>query len=170
MLYVYGIYFDPQKELNVCLKAENVAPEYGKYLHDIIPRESCTIEDKNKGVAFQKIIKLCSSYLDYLIRIGDAITGDIDKYRDKQRIMKVFDYQVNREKGDMMMKILNLICTKAHAIHSLYYHVNGALLKKLLIGIVPQFIDYKLLFLKDSKLLSTLTKDEYDLEVIAHRI
>lgn len=31
--------------------------------------------------------------------IGDAITGDMDTYYDKQRIMKVFDYQVNPEKG-----------------------------------------------------------------------
>ena len=30
--------------------------------------------------------------------IGDAIAGDIDKYHDKQRIIKVFDYQVNRER------------------------------------------------------------------------
>ena len=56
--------------------------------------------------------------------------------RGKQRIMKVFDYQVNREKGDMMMKILDLICTEAHVNHSLCCQVNGALQKKLLIEIV----------------------------------
>ena len=60
----------------------NVAPEWGKYLPDIIPRDSRTIADKNKGVFFRKIIKLCNSYLDYLIMIGDAIIGDIDKYHD----------------------------------------------------------------------------------------
>lgn len=39
-----------------------------------------------------------------------------------------------------------------------------------MIEIVPQFIDCKSLFLKDGELLSTLTKDEYHLEVIAHEI
>ena len=74
-----------------------MAPEWGKYLHDIIQRDSRTIAvvDKNKGVAFRRIINLCSSYLDYLIMIGDAITVDIDNHIDKKRIMKVFDYQVN---------------------------------------------------------------------------
>ena len=72
-----------------------MAPEWGKYLHDIIPRDSCTIADKNKGVFFQKIIKLCNSYLDYLIMIGEAITGDMDTTSDRQKIMKVLAYQVN---------------------------------------------------------------------------
>ena len=89
------------------------------------------------------------------IMIGDAIIGDIDKYHDKQRIIKVFDYQVNQERGDTMMKILNLICTEAHAVHNHYCQVNGALQRELLIGIVPQFIGYESLFLKDGKLLST---------------
>ena len=63
-----------------------MAPERGKYLHDIIPRDSCTIADKNKGMAFWGIIKLCSSSLDNLIVIGDAITGDIDnKYFDNTK-------------------------------------------------------------------------------------
>ena len=70
----------------------------------------------------------------------------------------------------MMMKILNLICTEAHASHSLYCHVNGALQKQLSIQTVPKFIDCKWLFLKDGELLSTLIKDEYDFEVIAHEI
>ena len=52
--------------------------------------------------------------------IGDAIAGDIDKYHDKQRIIKVFDYQVNQESGDTMMKILNFMCTEVHADHGLY--------------------------------------------------
>jgi hypothetical protein len=64
-------------------------------LHDIIPRDSRTIADKNKGVFFQKIIKLCNSYLDYLIMIGEAITGDMDTTSDRQKIMKVLAYQVN---------------------------------------------------------------------------
>ena len=88
--------------------------------HDIIPRDSRTIADKNKGVFFQKITKLCNSYLDYLIMIGDANSGDMNTTLDKQRIMKVLAYQVNREKGDMMIKILNLICTEAHAVQSLF--------------------------------------------------
>ena len=82
--------------------------------------------------------------------------------------MKVLAYQVNREKGDMMIQILNLICTKAHAVQSLFCHMNGALQKKLLIKIVPKFIDCKPLFLKDGELLSTLAKDAFNREVIAH--
>ena len=87
--------------------------------------------------------------------IGDAIMSDIDKYHDKQRIIKAFDYQVNRERGDMMMKILNLICTETLAVHNLYCQVNGALQRELLIGIVPRLIGCKSLFLKDGELLST---------------
>ena len=68
--------------------------------------------------------------------VGEAITVDMNTTRGKQKIMKVFDYQVNREKGDMMMKILDLICTEAHVNHSLYCQVNGALQKTLLIEIV----------------------------------
>ena len=68
----------------------------------------------------------------------------------------------------MIMKILNLICSEAHAVHNLYCHVNGALQKKLLIEIVPRFCDCKLLFLKDGELLFTLTKNAFDREVIAH--
>ena len=50
-----------------------------------------------------------------------------------------------------------------------FCHVNEALQKKLLIKIVPKFIDCKPLFLKDGELLlSTLTKDAFDREVIAH--
>ena len=38
-------------------------------------------------------------------------------------------------------------------------------------SIIPRFIDCKLSFLKDGKLLSTtLTKDNYDFEVIAHEM
>ena len=37
-------------------------------------------------------------------------------------------------------------------------------------SIIPRFIDCKLSLLKDGKLLSTLTKDNYDFEVIAHEI
>ena len=122
-----------------------------KYLHDIIPRDSRTIADKNKGVFFQNIIKLCNSYLDYLLMIGEAITGGLGT-RGNKRIMQVLAYQVNREKLFPMMKILNLICTKAHVNHSLYCHVNGALQKELLIEIVPKFIDCKSLFLKDGEL------------------
>ena len=117
-LLLFGI-FEIQIQLKACLQA-NVVSGIGKYSHDIISRESCTIEDKNKGVAFQKIIKLCSSYLSYKTMIDDAITGNIDNYLDKQRIIKVFDYQVNQESGDTMMKILNLICTEVHADHGLY--------------------------------------------------
>ena len=69
-----------------------------------------------------------------------------------------------------MMKILNLICTKAHVNHSLYCHVNGALQKELLIERVPRFIDCKSLFPIDGDLLSTLTKVEFDFEVIAHEL
>ena len=152
-LLLSGI-FEIQIQLKACLQA-NVVSGIGKYSRDIISRESCTIEDKNKGVAFQKIIKLCSSYLSYKTMIDDAITGNIDNYLDKQRIIKVFDYQVNQERGDTMMKILNLICTEAHAVHNHYCQVNGALQRELLIGIVPQFIGYESLFLKDGKLLST---------------
>ena len=162
-----GIYHNVCKELKVIQEA-NVAPEWGKYLHDIIPRERRTTEDKNKGVFFRKIIKLCNSYLDYLIMIGEAITGDMDTTYGRQKIMKVLAYQVNREKEDMMMKVLNLICTEAHAVHSLFCHVNGALQKKLLIEIVPRFIDCKSLFLKDGELLSTLSQDAFNREVIAH--
>ena len=124
------------KELNVIMKANNVAHEWGKYLHDIISKERRTIAVKNKGVACRRIIKLCSFYLDYLIIIiCEAIAGDMNTTRGKQRIMKVFDYQVNREKGNMI-KILDLICTEAHVNHSLYCQVNGALQKTLLIEIV----------------------------------
>ena len=59
-----------------------------------------------------------------------------------------------------MVKILNSICTEAHADHSLYCHVNGAIQKELLIKQIPWFIDCKSLFLKDGKLVSTLTKDQ----------
>ena len=44
-----GIYHGVCKELKVIQEA-NVAPQLGKYLHDIIPRDSRTIADKNKGV------------------------------------------------------------------------------------------------------------------------
>ena len=57
----------------------------------------------------------------------------------------------------MMMKILNLICTEARAVQSLLCHVNGALQKKRLIEIVPNFIDCKSLF-----------QDAFDYEEIAH--
>ena len=88
------IYRNVCKELKV-IQGANVAPQLGKYLHDIIPRERRTTEDKNKGVFFRKIIKLCNSYLDYLIMIGEAITGDMDTTSDRQKIMKVLAYQVN---------------------------------------------------------------------------
>ena len=145
-----------------------MAPQLGKCLHDIIPRDSRTIADKNKGVFFRKIIKSCNSYLDFLIMIGEAVTGDMNTIVGKQRIMKVLAYQVNREKEDMMMKVLDLICTEAHAVQSLFCHVNGALQKKLLIEIVPRFIDCKSLFLIDGKSLSTLSQDAFNREVIAH--
>ena len=161
------IYRNVCKELKV-IQGANVAPQLGKYLHDIIPRERRTTEDKNKGVFFRKIIKLLNSYLDYLIMIGEAITGDMDTTYGRQKIMKVLAYQVNREKEDMMMKVLDLICTEAHAVQSLFCHVNGALQKKLLIEIVPRFIDCKSLFLKDGELLSTLSQDAFNREVIAH--
>ena len=68
------------------------------------------------------------------------------------------------------LKIIDLICTEAHVNHSLYCHVNGALQKELLIERVPKFIDCKSLFLIDGDLLSTLTKVEFDFEVIAHEL
>ena len=55
------------------------------------------------------------------------------------------------------MKILNLICTTAHADHSLNSPENKTIQKKLLIEAVPWLIDCKMLFLKDGELLSTLT-------------
>ena len=67
-----------------------------------------------------------------------------------------------------MMKVLDLICTEAHAVQSLFCNVNGALQKKLLIEIVPRFIDCKSLFLIDGKSLSTLSQEEYNSEVVAH--
>ena len=48
--------------------------------------------------------------------------------------------------------------------------MNGALQKELLIERVPKFIDCKSLFLIDGDLLSTLTKVEFDFEVIAHEL
>ena len=72
-----GIYHGACKEFKVIQQA-NVAPQLGKYLHDIIPRDSRTIADKNKGLFFRKIIKLCNSYLDYLNMIGEAVTGDMN--------------------------------------------------------------------------------------------
>ena len=137
--------------------------------HDIIPRDSRTIADKNKGVFFRKIIKVCNCYLDFLIMICEALTSDLGT-RGNNKIMKVLAYQVNREKEDMMMKVLDLICTEAHAVQSLFCHVNAALQKKLLKEIVPRFIDCKSLFLIDGDLLSTLTKVEFDFEVIAHEL
>ena len=101
--------------------------------------------------------------------IGEAFTSDLGT-RGNNKIMKVLAYQVNREKEDMMMKVLDLICTEAHAVQSLFCHENGALQKKLLKEIVPRFIDCKSLFLIDGDLLSTLTKVEFDFEVIAHEL
>ena len=72
-----GIYHGACKEFKVIQQA-NVAPQLGKCLHDIIPRDSRTIADKNKGLFFRKIIKLCNSYLDYLNMIGEAVTGDMN--------------------------------------------------------------------------------------------
>ena len=163
-----GIYHNVCKELKVIQEA-NVAPQLGKCLHDIIPRDSRTIADKNKGVFFRKIIKVCNCYLDFLIMICEALTSDLGT-RGNNKIMKVLAYQVNREKEDMMMKVLDLICTEAHAVQSLFCHENGALQKKLLKEIVPRFIDCKSLFLIDGDLLSTLTKVEFDFEVIAHEL
>ena len=55
------------------------------------------IDTKIKGVAFQIIIKLCNSYLSYLIMTGDAITGNIDNnYLNNQKIIQLFDYQINQ--------------------------------------------------------------------------
>ena len=100
--------------------------------------------------------------------IGEALTSDMNTILGQQRIMKVLAYQLNRDKLFTMMEILDLICTKAHANHSLYCHVNGTLQKELLIERVPKFIDCKSLFLKDGKLLSTLPQDAFNCEVIAH--
>ena len=53
--------------------------------------------------------------------IGEpAIESIIDNYCDNHRIIKVLDYQVNwKWLNDIVMKILNLICTQAaHAKHS----------------------------------------------------
>ena len=94
-----------------------------------------TIDTKNKGVAFWRIIKICDSYyLSYLIVIGEAITGNIDDiYQDTHRIIRVLDYQVNWEGLDKMMEIVDSICTKAHANHSLYCEDNTAIQKHFLI-------------------------------------
>ena len=61
--------------------------------------ENHTIDTRIKELFFKESSNYVrNSYLDYLIIIGDAIAGDIDKYHDKQRIIKVFDYQVNQER------------------------------------------------------------------------
>ena len=75
---LFGIYHGVCKELKVIQEAFYVAPQLGKYLHDIIPRDSRTIAVKIKGVFFRKIIRLCNSYLDYLNMIGEAVTGDMN--------------------------------------------------------------------------------------------
>ena len=55
-LLLIGLFGDGQKELKACLKYHSLelkhGPEVGEYLHDIIPRENHTIDNKSEGVAF----------------------------------------------------------------------------------------------------------------------